>query len=53
MGWQLPKDMRLSFSPAFGLTGTSLDHVFRIGLAVEFSEFSSWFRHPSQKGGVR
>lgn len=44
IGWQLPGDMRLSFSPGFGLTKTSLDRIYRVGFAVEFDEFGSLFR---------
>lgn len=38
LGWQLPKGARFSFSPGFGLTSSSLKHVFRIGLAFEFNQ---------------
>lgn len=51
LGWQLPRGMRLSFSPGFGLTGSSLGRVYRAGLAVEVPQIGSWFR--SAKGGVR
>ena len=51
VGWQLPRGMRLSFSPGFGLTSTSLDRVYRIGLAYEFNQFGNWFR--SGNGGAR
>ena len=55
LGWQLPKGARLSFSPGFGLTDTSLARVYRVGLAFEFEQVGNWF-HPSQgiassKGG--
>ena len=43
IGWQLPRGMRLSFSPGFGLTSSSLDRVFRVGLAFELNQVSSWF----------
>ena len=43
VGWQLPKGMRLSFSPGFGLTGSSLSRVYRVGLAVEFDQVARWF----------
>lgn len=46
VGWQLPKG-RLSFSTGFGLTGSSLDRVYRIGWASEVPQIGSWFR----KGG--
>ncbi len=50
IGWQLPKGMRLSFSPGFGLTGTSLARVYRAGLAFEFEQVGQWF-HVSHGGG--
>ena len=51
LGWQLPKDVRLSFSPAFGLTSTSLARVYRIGVAYEFDQIGNWFH--STKGGAQ
>ena len=54
IGWQLPKDMRLSFSPGLGLTRASLDHVYRIGFAVSFGQIGSWFHDQSTNmGGIR
>lgn len=50
-GWQLPKGLRLSFSPGFGLTGSSLKRVYRIGLACEFEQIGQWFH--SANGGVQ
>jgi hypothetical protein len=49
LGWQLPKGARLSFSPGFGLTASSLDRVYRVGLAFEFAQVGEWFRR-SQGG---
>jgi len=49
IGWQLPRGFRLSFSPGFGLTGTSLTRVYRVGLAREFDQVGNW-RHASQGG---
>jgi hypothetical protein len=49
IGWQLPKSIRLSFSPGFGLTSTSLDRVYRVGFSYEFNQVSSWFH--GDKGG--
>lgn len=49
IGWQLPKGVRLSFSPGFGLTETSLARVYRVGLAYEFEQFGNWFQ--GTKGG--
>ncbi len=51
VGWQLPHGMRLSFSPGFGLTSTSLNRVYRIGLAYEFNQFGNVFR--GGNGGAR
>ncbi len=50
IGWQLPKGVRLSFSPGFGLTGTSLARVYRVGLAFEFEQIGGWFH--AANGGV-
>jgi hypothetical protein len=49
LGWQLPKGVRFSFSPGFGLTSTSMTRVYRVGLAYEFNQIGSWF-HGSQGG---
>ncbi|HKF46150.1 MAG TPA: hypothetical protein VKB38_02250 [Terracidiphilus sp.] len=49
--WDLPRGMRVSFSPGFGLTGGSLDRVYRVGVAYELSQPANWFR--SAKGGAR
>jgi hypothetical protein len=51
LGWQAPQSIRLSFSPGFGLTSTSLNRVYRFGLAYEFDQFGS--RLFASKGGVR
>lgn len=48
LGWQLPKNVRLSFSPGFGLTSVSLERVYRFGLAYEFEQVGKMFR-----GGAR
>lgn len=50
LGWQLPKGLRLSFSPGFGLTSTSLPRVYRVGLAYEFNQVGNWF-HAANGGG--
>jgi len=50
VGWQLPKGVRLSFSPGFGLTDTSLTRIYRVGLAFEFEQVGGWFQH-SMGGG--
>lgn len=49
IGWQLPK-ARLSFSPGFGLTGSSLDRVYRFGLAFEVTQIGSLFRVGGKDG---
>jgi len=43
--------MRVSFSPGFGITGSSLDRVYRVGMAYEIPQFASLFR--GAKGSVR
>ena len=43
-GWYLPKQSRLTFSPGFGLTGSSLDRVYRVGFAIEIPQFSRFIR---------
>lgn len=50
VGWELPKGVRFSFSPGFGLTGTSLARVYRVGLAFEFEQIGRWF-HGTNGGG--
>ena len=42
-GWQLPAHMRLSISPAFGITRSSMDQFYRFGLAYEFEDFDDKF----------
>jgi hypothetical protein len=51
IGWQLPKGVRFSFSPGFGLTSTSLSRVYRVGLAFEFEQIGKWF-HSSNGGAL-
>ena len=51
IGWQLPKGARLSFSPGFGLTGTSLARVYRVGVAFEFDQVGKWFHNAQGHGG--
>lgn len=51
VGWDLPRRMRVSFSPGFGVTGRSLDRVYRVGVAYEMPQFGSLFR--GAKGGGR
>jgi len=51
IGWQLSGNARLSFSPGFGLTDSSLNRVYRVGLAFEIEQVGRWFR--SQRGGVQ
>lgn len=53
IGWQLPRDMRLSFAPGWGLTKASLDHVYRIGFAVSFGQIGNWFHgQAANMGGI-
>lgn len=48
-GWYLPHGMRLTFSPGFGLTDSSLARVYRVGLAFEFNQVGNWF-HRNNRG---
>jgi hypothetical protein len=43
VGWDLPHDVRLSFSPGWGLTSSSLDRIYRVGLAYELPQIAGWF----------
>ena len=51
LGWQFTPSMRLTFSPGFGLTSTSLNRIYRIGLAYELDQFGSRFF--ARNGGAR
>ena len=52
IGWQLPKDMRVSFSPGWGTTKSSLDRVWRFGFAKSFGQVGNWFRPTSNIGDL-
>ena len=52
IGWQPPKGLRLSFSPGFGLTSTSLNRVYRVGVAYEFNQIGNWF-HPARRYAMK
>jgi hypothetical protein len=49
VGWELPAHFSLRFSPGFGLTGTSVDQFYRIGLSREFDNVGKLF---ARRGGV-
>jgi hypothetical protein len=50
IGWQLPRDTRLSFSVGVGTTRPSLDIFYRIGFAIDFDQFGSrFFRSPGSR----
>lgn len=51
VGWESPRGLRLSFSPGFGLTDSSLARVYRVGVAYEFDQVTEWFHRSS--GGAR
>jgi hypothetical protein len=40
LGWELPRRSRLSISPGYGLTRTSLKQMYRFGFAVEIPQFA-------------
>jgi hypothetical protein len=44
VGWELPGHWRVSFSPGFGITGSSLDQFYRIGVVREFDGLGKKFR---------
>jgi hypothetical protein len=44
IGWQLPKGLRASFSPSFGLTDNSLNRIYRVGVAYEFEQVGGHFQ---------
>lgn len=50
LGWNLPKNMRVSFSPGFGVTGSSLDRLYRVGFAYEIPQIGGWFH---RNGGAQ
>jgi hypothetical protein len=50
-GWQLPRGTRVTLSTGFGLTSSSLDRVYRVGVAYEVEQIGNWFR--GGNGGVR
>ncbi len=51
VGWELPAHLRVSFSPGFGITKTSVDQFYRIGVSREFEDVDKWFR--GRRGGVQ
>lgn len=44
VGWNFSPRTRVSFSPGFGLTSTSLKTIYRIGFVYEFEHLPGWFR---------
>lgn len=50
LGWNLPKSMRISFSPGFGVTRSSLNRLYRVGFAYEMPQIGEWFR---RNGGAQ
>ena len=54
IGWQLPQGVRLSFSPGFGLTNSSLRGSTASGLAFEFNQVGNWFHNAgTDRGGAQ
>lgn len=51
VGWELPAHFRVSFSPAIGVTGSSMDQFYRFGLAREFEDMDKLFHR--RKGAAR
>lgn len=50
IGWYLPKNVRVTFSPGFGLTNSSLNRVYRVGVAYEIPQIANWFH---RNGGAQ
>jgi hypothetical protein len=48
IGWQLPKGLRVSFSPGFGLTASSLNRIYRVGVAYEFEQVGGHFKRSGE-----
>ena len=44
LAWSLPNGVTLKFSPGFGLTGSSVPFLFRVGVAYEIEQVGRWFR---------
>lgn len=44
LGWNFSPRTRVSFSPGFGITSTSLTTIYRIGFVCEFEHMPGWFR---------
>lgn len=47
--WTIPNGPRISASPNFGLTDTSVSRIYRFGIAYEIGQISGWF-HPRREG---
>ncbi len=48
LGWNLPTRMRVSFSTGFGISGSSMDHIYRVGYAYEIPQI--WTRLRNVRG---
>jgi hypothetical protein len=44
VGWNFSSRTRVSFSPGFGTTPTSLKSIYRVGFVYEFDHLPGWFR---------
>jgi hypothetical protein len=47
--WTIPNGPRISASPNFGLTDSSVPRIYRFGVAYEIRQISRWF-HPRREG---
>jgi hypothetical protein len=43
INWSIPGGWRITASPNFGLTGHSIDHIYRFGLAYEIGQVGRFF----------
>jgi hypothetical protein len=44
VNWSIPGGPRITASPNFGLTDSSLPHIYRLGVAYEIGQISRFFR---------
>lgn len=48
INWSIPNGPTITASPNFGLTDSSLPHIYRFGVAYELGQISSLFHLPSK-----
>ena len=48
VAFNIPRGPTVSFSPSFGLNANSVGVIYRIKVAYEFQQISSWFRRSAR-----